>query len=214
MGDSGSLLLGFSLGVVSLFAVARSALFVSLLVPLLAAGVPIIDTAVAIIRRLRAHEPIDQADRGHIHHRLMQAGFSQRATVLIMWGWTAALSACAVLITELHGAWRIVVFLVVAALTAFGIVKLRLLQPVLLHHYNPRSRGKRGAQQQGAQPEDPAEDDGKPRSRARFDAECLAPHTPSPAAAAAWVVAGRSCGGLNRVAGGQPNKGDFVAGRQ
>ena len=161
MGDSGSLLLGFSLGVVSLFAVARSALFVSLLVPLLAAGVPIIDTAVAIIRRLRAHEPIDQADRGHIHHRLMQAGFSQRATVLIMWGWTAALSACAVLITELHGAWRIVVFLVVAALTAFGIVKLRLLQPVLLHHYNPRSRGKRGAQQQGAQPEDPAEGDGE-----------------------------------------------------
>ena len=56
---------------------------------------------------------------------------------------------------------RIVVFLVVAALTAFGIVKLRLLQPVLLHHYNPRSRGKRGAQQQGAQPEDPAEDDGE-----------------------------------------------------
>ena len=161
MGDSGSLLLGFSLGVVSLFAVARSALFVSLLVPLLAAGVPIIDTAVAIIRRLRAHEPIDQADRGHIHHRLMQAGFSQRATVLIMWGWTAALSACAVLITELHGTWRIVVFLVVAVLTAIGIIKLRLLQPVLLHHYNPRRRGKQGAQQQGAQPENPVEDDGE-----------------------------------------------------
>ena len=50
MGDSGALLLGFSLGVVSLFAVARSALFVSLLVPILAAGVPMIDTAFAIVR--------------------------------------------------------------------------------------------------------------------------------------------------------------------
>ncbi len=140
MGDSGSLLLGFSLGAVSLFAVARSALFVSLLVPLLAAGVPILDTAVAIGRRLRAHKPIDQADRGHIHHRLLQAGLSHRATVLVMWGCTAVLSLCAVLIAELHGVARIVIFLAIVALTAFAIFRLRLLGPVLLHHYNPRNK--------------------------------------------------------------------------
>lgn len=51
MGDSGALLLGFALGIVSLMAVARSAFFVSLLVPIIAAGVPILDTAIAIIRR-------------------------------------------------------------------------------------------------------------------------------------------------------------------
>lgn len=145
MGDSGALLLGFSLGIVSLFAVARSALFVSLLVPLLAAGVPIIDTALAIVRRMRAHKPIDQADSGHIHHRLMETGFSQRATVLIMWGWTAALALCGVLITRLGGYARIAVFLVAAGITAYGILKLRLLDPVLLHHYNPRKgRRKKG----------------------------------------------------------------------
>ncbi len=140
MGDSGSLLLGFSLGVVSLFAVARSALFVSLLVPIIAAGVPITDTAVAIIRRVRAHKPIDQADRGHIHHRLLSAGYSHRVTVCIMWAWTAALAICAVLITELEGVARFVIFVIVAAITAFGIKKLRLLHPVLLHHYNPRGK--------------------------------------------------------------------------
>lgn len=63
MGDSGALLLGFALGIVSLMAVARSAFFVSLLVPIIAAGVPILDTAIAIIRRKRAHQPIDSADR-------------------------------------------------------------------------------------------------------------------------------------------------------
>ena len=143
MGDSGSLLLGFLLGIVSLFAVARSALFVSLLVPLLAAGVPIIDTALAIVRRTRAHRPIDQADSGHIHHRLMDSGLSQRATVLVMWGWTAVLALCGVLITRLDGYGRIAVFCVAAVVTAYGVLKLHLLDPVLLHHYNPRK--KRGA---------------------------------------------------------------------
>ncbi len=150
MGDSGALLLGFLLGVVSLFAVARSALFVSLLVPILAAGVPIIDTALAIIRRKRAHRPVDEADRGHIHHRLLEAGFTQRATVLIMWAWTAALALCAVLVTELSGWARIIIFIVIAVITGYGIIKLRLLQPVLLHHYNPRGKRLRDTKEQTA----------------------------------------------------------------
>lgn len=140
MGDSGALLLGFSLGVVSLFAVARSALFVSLLVPILAAGVPIIDTAFAIVRRKRSHRPIDEADKGHIHHRLMKAGFGQRATVLIMWGWTAVLALCAILFTEIHGLARIPIFCVLAGVTVFAIAKLHLLEPVLRHHYHPREK--------------------------------------------------------------------------
>lgn len=140
MGDSGSLLLGFALGIVSLMAIARSAFFVSLLVPILAAGVPIIDTAVAIIRRKRAHQPIDEADSGHIHHRLLSAGYSQSATVYIMWGWTALLSAGAVLITELDGFVRYAVFAVLAIATIVFVFKLHLLDPVLLHYYNPRKK--------------------------------------------------------------------------
>lgn len=140
MGDSGALLLGFSLGVISLFAVARSALFVSLLVPILAAGVPILDTFFAIVRRKREHRPIDEADKGHIHHRLMRAGFSQRATVLIMWAWTALLAACGVIITWADNLVRIPIFLIACAATAYAIVKLRLLGDALSHHFNPRRK--------------------------------------------------------------------------
>lgn len=140
MGDSGALLLGFSLGVISLFAVARSALFVSLLVPVLAAGVPILDTFFAIVRRKREHRPIDEADKGHIHHRLMRAGFSQRATVLIMWAWTALLAACGVIITWADNLVRIPIFLIACAVTAYAIVKIRLLGDALSHHFNPRRK--------------------------------------------------------------------------
>lgn len=140
MGDSGALLLGFSLGVISLFAVARSALFVSLLVPILAAGVPILDTFFAIVRRKREHRPIDEADKGHIHHRLMRAGFSQRATVLIMWAWTALLAACGVIITWADNLVRIPIFLIACAVTAYAIVELRLLGDALSHHFNPRRK--------------------------------------------------------------------------
>ena len=85
MGDSGSLTLGFLLGIDSLLATTRTAVIVSMLVPLLAAGVPIIDTFFAIIRRKRSHQPIDQADKGHIHHRLLNSGLSTKKTVLFMW---------------------------------------------------------------------------------------------------------------------------------
>lgn len=138
MGDSGALLLGFSLGAISLLATTRSALFVSLLVPILAAGVPIMDTFFAILRRLRAHKPIDAADRGHIHHKLLDSGFDQRRTVLIMWGWTAVLAACGVLTTKLYGWPRIIIALVVVGTVAYAVYKLHLLGPALAHHYDPK----------------------------------------------------------------------------
>lgn len=142
MGDSGALLLGFSLGVISLLAVARSAIFVSLLVPILAAGVPILDTAFAIIRRKIEHRPVDQADKGHIHHRLLKAGFSQKATVGIMWAWTAMLSVCAVVITYTDGFFRIFLFFVAAAITVYAIFRLNLLGYTLNHYFNPRQKPK------------------------------------------------------------------------
>lgn len=140
MGDSGALTLGFLLGIISLFGSARTAMLVSLLVPVIAAGVPIMDTAVAIVRRKRAHRPIGEADKGHIHHRLMQAGFSQRATVLIMWAWTAALAASALVMMEFDGLVRVAALLAVIGLTAFVVLKLKLAHPAILHQYSPRGR--------------------------------------------------------------------------
>lgn len=163
MGDSGALLLGFSLGIVSLMAIARSALFVSLLVPVLAAGIPVLDTAFAIIRRLRAHRPIDSADKGHIHHRLLQAGFSQRKTVLIMWGWTLILALCGIFITETTGLMRIPFMAIILGVTLYMVVKLKLLEPVLLHHYHPRGRKDYIPDQRASQRPDDA-DEGEPAS--------------------------------------------------
>ncbi len=145
MGDSGALLLGITLGVVSLLAVARSTLFISLFVPIMAAGVPITDTAVAIIRRKRAHQRVDQADAGHIHHRLLNRGFSQQGTVLIMCGWTAALSVCAIVLAESDGLWRTAAIIAAAGITVFAIGKLHLLEPVLRHHYVPRRKPSRNS---------------------------------------------------------------------
>jgi UDP-GlcNAc:undecaprenyl-phosphate GlcNAc-1-phosphate transferase len=140
MGDSGSLLLGLSLGIVSLLAVARSTLFISLLVPIMAAGVPVIDTLMAIIRRKRAHQPVDSPDRGHIHHRLLNQGFSQPAAAGIMWAWTAALAICSIVLAESEGILRAIAIIIAAVITAYGIIKLHLVEPVLLHHYNPRNK--------------------------------------------------------------------------
>jgi len=92
MGDSGALFLGFTLATISLMGVMKSTATIALAVPLLIIGVPIFDTASAIIRRLLHRRPIQEADRGHIHHRLLGRGFNQRQTVLIIYVWCIALA--------------------------------------------------------------------------------------------------------------------------
>lgn len=143
MGDSGSLLLGLSLGILSLLAIARTAFVFSLLVPILAAGVPITDTAVAIIRRKKNHHPINTPDRGHIHHRLLDAGLSQRNAVLVMWGWTLVLSICGLVFAELDGIAKPISLIIAAGITFFAIIKLHLLSDALTHYYSPRKRRKK-----------------------------------------------------------------------
>lgn len=136
LGDSGSLLLGFSLGCVSLLSVTRIAGLTTILLPLVLAFVPIMDTFSAIVRRSRAHVSVGQADKGHIHHRLIQEGFNQRQAVLLIYVWTGALCAGAVWMSLVELWPRIIIFLVLMALSVLFAVKLHLFQPVLLHHYN------------------------------------------------------------------------------
>lgn len=92
MGDSGAMFIGFTLAMISLLGVMKTTAAIALAVPLLIIGVPIFDTASAIIRRLRHKRPIHEADKGHIHHRLLSRGFDQRQTVLIIYVWSAALA--------------------------------------------------------------------------------------------------------------------------
>lgn len=92
MGDEGALTLGFLLGIISLMGVMKTTAAIALAVPLLIVGIPIFDTLSAIIRRVRHNRSFKEADKGHIHHRLLGRGFNQRQTVLIIYAWSAALA--------------------------------------------------------------------------------------------------------------------------
>lgn len=139
MGDSGSLLIGFVLGSISLMSVQRIAGLTSILVPLVIAGIPIIDTFSAIVRRGRAHVSIGQADKGHIHHRLMEEGFDQRETVVFIYAWTAVLCVGSIMMTQVTVLPRIFIFCILVFSSVLFAMRLHLFQPVLLHHYNPET---------------------------------------------------------------------------
>jgi UDP-GlcNAc:undecaprenyl-phosphate GlcNAc-1-phosphate transferase len=91
MGDSGSHFLGIALGMLTILGVAKLAVALSLLIPLVALGLPIGDTAFAIVRRRRAGRGIAYADTGHLHHRLLDMGFTPRETALAFYLATAIL---------------------------------------------------------------------------------------------------------------------------
>lgn len=85
LGDSGSLFFGFMLACASIVGVLKSTLMIALVIPVAVLGIPIYDTAAAIIRRAVAGRPIFEADRKHLHHRLLKAGFNQRQVVILIY---------------------------------------------------------------------------------------------------------------------------------
>lgn len=99
MGDGGALLLGYILGVISVQGALKAATAVTLVIPVLALGVPFFDTLLAIVRRVRAGQPIMAADRGHLHHKMMDLGLTQRQTVLILYMISAVLGGAALIAT-------------------------------------------------------------------------------------------------------------------
>lgn len=86
MGDSGSLFLGYVLAVTAVGGSAKSQTAVSLLIPVLALGVPVFDTTLAVLRRFIGGKHIFSADRGHVHHRLLDSGLTHRQAVLVLYG--------------------------------------------------------------------------------------------------------------------------------
>ena len=92
MGDSGALLLGFTLAAVSVQGLLKTAALATLLLPLLVLAVPVLDTSFVVAKRLRSGEPVYKADARHLHHRFMRLGFSQRRAVVYLWAWCATLA--------------------------------------------------------------------------------------------------------------------------
>jgi len=96
MGDTGSLFLGFVLAALSISTSTKGSTAVALTIPILILGLPILDTAMAIGRRIRLRRPIFSADQDHIHHKLLRAGFSHRGAVLALYGLALVLALAAI----------------------------------------------------------------------------------------------------------------------
>ena len=126
MGDAGALFLGLVLAAISIDGALKSATAITVVVPILALGVPIFDTAFAILRRLINKRPIMEADKGHLHHRLMSIGLGQRKAVLSMYLISALLGAGAIAL--LKQSWlHAVILLGLAAVVVFIPINRSLL---------------------------------------------------------------------------------------
>ncbi len=96
MGDCGSNLLGLLLGGVIVEGSLKTNALIALIVPLVVLAVPFLDTGFVVAKRIKYGRPVYQADANHFHHRFHRIGFSQRRTVLYLYGWTVTMAGLAV----------------------------------------------------------------------------------------------------------------------
>lgn len=122
MGDTGSMTIGYILATTSLLG-SKGGTAVALLVPILAMGVPILDTLLAIVRRVIERRPVFSPDKGHLHHRLLELGLTHRRAVLTIYGLSLLFTAAA-LIVYLGREWQVGMALTLATLLAFAMVRL------------------------------------------------------------------------------------------
>jgi UDP-GlcNAc:undecaprenyl-phosphate GlcNAc-1-phosphate transferase len=101
MGDSGSMFLGYILAVTTLMGVMKSTIAMSLAIPIIMLGIPIGDTLIAIIRRIKNKQHIMQADKGHLHHRLLNLGLTQKQAVILIYIGSIILGCFALLVFKL-----------------------------------------------------------------------------------------------------------------
>ena len=134
MGDSGAMLLGVLMASSTLVVVGQTDnefsgktffFFAPIFIPLIILGVPILDTAFAIIRRAGRRAGVAEADKEHLHHRLMRLGHGQRRSVVILWAWTAMLCGLVLYPTFTNKGNAVLPFLV----TGLGIALYTLFHP-------------------------------------------------------------------------------------
>ena len=140
MGDAGSNLLGLLLACVAIQGILKTAAVVALFFPLVILAVPAADATFVVAKRLKYGRPVYLADATHFHHRLTRIGFSQRRTVLYLYGWTLSLAALALAMRfvpysdddgTLNPGWALVILgfgLVALAASAYLVVVLEILK--------------------------------------------------------------------------------------
>ncbi len=128
MGDTGALFLGFMLAAISIEGVMKSVATIAIIVPILILGVPIFDTTFAIFRRLLSGQSIVSADKGHLHHRLLNMGFSQRQTVLILYGISAIFGTFAVIVAKANSKQAVYLSVILFIVAILILAKLGLFK--------------------------------------------------------------------------------------
>lgn len=134
MGDTGALLLGYVLSTVSIIGMFKFYAIVTFVVPIMALALPLFDTAFAIIRRLLKGQSPMHPDRGHLHHRLIDMGLSQKQAVAILYSISAMLGLCAVVLAT-SGEVRI--WLLALAFASAVAVGLFIGKTLKGHEYHP-----------------------------------------------------------------------------
>jgi UDP-GlcNAc:undecaprenyl-phosphate GlcNAc-1-phosphate transferase len=160
MGDTGSNLLGYLLGTVAVQGALKTNAVIALFIPLIILAVPILDTGFVVAKRLKYGKPIYKADRWHFHHRMADIGFSQRRTLLYLYGWTAVMSGLALALrfvpySDNHGHfnafWTAVMAVCLMAAIAASIYLVEVLEILKLRQ--TRLRQLMSLRRQVGQPE-------------------------------------------------------------
>lgn len=130
LGDTGSLSLGFLMGVVSLIENRKSTVAVTLLLPIVLMSVPLLDAALAVVRRVRNGQHPFRRDTQHLHHRLLGLGLAPRQIVTLLYGVSVYLGLTAFLISVLPKQQVLLVLLILGLAMALAVVGLRYLEGV------------------------------------------------------------------------------------
>lgn len=128
LGDSGSLLIGFLLGCYGAFWSEKSVTLVALTVPLLAVSIPLIDVLISIVRRFLRNRPIFQADRGHIHHKLVDLGLTPKRAVLTIYGVCGLVATLSLLISAIHNSFTGLIVILFCGAAWVGIRRLEYVE--------------------------------------------------------------------------------------
>jgi UDP-GlcNAc:undecaprenyl-phosphate/decaprenyl-phosphate GlcNAc-1-phosphate transferase len=147
MGDAGSNLLGLLLACVAIQGVLKTAAVVALFFPLVILAVPALDATFVVAKRIKYRRPVYAADRWHFHHRFANIGFSQRRTVLYLYGWTLSLAALALAMRfvpyseddgTLHAGWTLVIVAFAAVAVAASVYLVVVLEILKFRRFRER----------------------------------------------------------------------------
>jgi len=126
MGDSGSMFLGYIISVIALIGF-KNVTLTSFIVPLLLLAIPILDTLFAILRRLINHKPISAPDKNHLHHQFLNMKFSQRKTVLIIYGVDILFAIASIIYVLGDSAQGIIIYTLLLILVLVFIFKTNII---------------------------------------------------------------------------------------